>query len=232
MRTTSKARLVFVAVTICATAPPAFAQQSYVEASRNALVRAQPARDAEVRLRLQAGDRLNTVTDQQTNRFYKVFLPNGEVGWVSRYVVRLHRGRGPTLPPPPVVPGVGGGLTTTEREHARFHLLLGKPKGYAEIIREGYVVGYDPRLRIPVWVQYRLTRARSDDNRFPRTDSFEEDGTVPPQARSTLGDYQDSGYARGHMAPAEDMRWSETAEDQSNLITNIAPGCHIFCEII
>lgn len=38
-----------------------------------------------------------------------------------------------------------------------------------------------------------------------------------------MGDYADSGYARGHMAPAEDMRFSETAEEESNLLSNIAP---------
>jgi endonuclease G len=74
-------------------------------------------------------------------------------------------------------------------------------------------------------VQYRLTRARSEDNSFPRSDAFEEDAEFPPQARATLDDYAavSSDYARGHMAPADDMRWSESAEGQSNLLTNIAP---------
>jgi endonuclease G len=204
---------------------PVLGQDFYVEASRNAIVRDQPDKYAEPLLRLERGDQLNAVTDQQTNRFYKVFLPSGETGWVSSYVVRLYQGRAPEAPPVAVMPDVDGGLSASEREYAEFHLAIGKPKGYKEIMREGYTLGYDPKLKIPVWVQYRLTRERSADNSFPRTDSFEEDAVFPPQARATLNDYASLGgdYVRGHMAPAEDMRWSESAEEQSNLLTNIAP---------
>ena len=216
---------IIVLIIVAGLFKPAFGQEFYVEASRNAIVRDLPDRDSESRLRLERGDQLNAVTDEQTNRFYNVFLPNGEVGWVSSYVVRLHEGRAPEPPDVAVMPGVGGGLTTNERVYAEFHLAMGKPRGYKEIIREGYVVGYDPMLKIPVWMQYRLTRTRSQDNSFPRTDAFEEDAVVPPQARATRDDYEGLGgtYVRGHMAPAEDMRWSESAEEQSNLLTNIAP---------
>ena len=201
----------------------AFAQEYHVEASRNAIVRSDPDRDAEMRLRLTRGEHLNAVSEQQTDRFYHVFLPNGDTGWVSSYVVRLHEGPSPQITGSPVVTPSGGALTAAERRYAEFHLALGKPKGYVEIVREGYVVGYDPKLKIPVWTQYRLTRAHSQDNTFGRTNSFREDAVVPPQSRAVLADYRNSGYARGHMAPANDMQWSETVEGESNLLTNIAP---------
>lgn len=116
-------------------------------------------------------------------------------------------------------------FASKEREYTEFHLAIGKPQGFKEIIREGYVLGYDPRLKIPVWVQYRLTQARSEDNSFPRSNAFDEDISIPPQARAKLGDYTAQGgrYVRGHMAPAEDMRWGKSAEAESNLLTNIAP---------
>jgi endonuclease G len=203
----------------------ASAQDYYVEASRTAIVRDGPDKNAEMLLRLERGDQLNAVTNLQTSQFYHVFLPNGATGWVARYVVRLYEGQAPDAASVAVMPEVGGGLTTLEREWAEFHLAVGKPKGYREIIREGYTVGYDPKLKIPAWVQYRLTRVRSEDNSFDRSDDFDEDGAIPPQARATLEDYAGFGgvYVRGHMAPAEDMRWSESAEQESNLLTNIAP---------
>lgn len=218
-------RVTIIILSLITALSPVFGEEFYIEASRNAIVRDQPDTGGQPLLRLERGDQLNVVTDQQTDRFYNVFLPNGEMGWVSSYVVRLHEGRAPDAPQVAAVQGVGGGLTAREREYAVFHLAIGKPKGYKEIIREGYAIGYDPHLKIPVWVQYRLTRARSVDNSFPRTNAFEEDAAVPPQARATLGDYATLGgdYVRGHMAPAEDMRWSESAEEQSNLLTNIAP---------
>jgi len=203
---------------------PGFGQEFYVEASRNAIVRSDPDIDAQARLRLERGDQLNTVTDEQTNSYYNVFLPDGTTGWVSRYVVRLHSG-GVPAPLGDVLPDGGDGLTTRQREYAAFHLAIGKPRGYKEIIREGYAVGYDTRLKIPVWVQYRLTANRSEDNTFPRSNDFAEDAEVALQGRATLEDYASVSdrYARGHMAPADDMRWSEAAEEQSNLLTNIAP---------
>lgn len=201
------------------------AQDYHVEASRAAIVREHPSTDSEMMRRLSRGDQLNAVTREQTNGFYQVYLEDGRTGWVSRYVVRLYGGTAEHAPPIAVVPGVGGGLTPLEREYAAWHLAVGKPAGHREIIREGYTACYDPKLKIPVWVQYRLTAARSIDNTYPRTDSFQPDGIVPSTARATLDDYAEvsSGYVRGHMAPAEDMRWSESAEDESNKLTNIAP---------
>lgn len=204
---------------------PVLGRELYVVASRDAIVRADPDKSSEPLLKLKQGDKLNLVTDQQTNRFYKVFLPNRETGWVSSYVVRLYEGRAPDIPQATVVTDKSDSFASKEREYTEFHLAIGKPQGFKEIIREGYVLGYDPRLKIPVWVQYRLTQARSEDNSFPRSNAFDEDISIPPQARAKLGDYTAQGgrYVRGHMAPAEDMRWGKSAEAESNLLTNIAP---------
>jgi endonuclease G len=212
------------AILVAILAPAALAQDFHVEASRTAIVRDDHDVDAGELLRLARGDRLNCVTDQQTESFYNVFLPDGETGWVSRFVVRLHDGAAPEE-------HIGGDdadepeeLTASEREWSEFHLRAGAPGGYHTLVRPGYVAGYDPRLKIPVWVQYRLTEQRSDDNTFPRTDDFQEDGDVHSDGRSTLDDYAEAtGYVRGHMAPAEDMRWDEQAELESNLLTNMAP---------
>ena len=199
-------------------------QEFYIEASRDAVVRDEPLKTARVLLHLERSEQLNVATSEQTNGFYNVFLPNGETGWVSRYVVRLHEGRVP-ISLGEVLPAPDSGLTARQREYAAFHHAIGKPRGYREIVREGYTVGYDTKLKIPIWVQYRLTAERSENDSFPRSNAFDEDAEIPAQGRATLEDYagDNSGYVRGHMAPADDMRWSQASEQQSNLLTNIAP---------
>ena len=202
-------------------------QQYYIEASRSAIVHENPDKNSSSMLSLKRGDQLNVVTDTQTNNFYHVFLPNGETGWVSRYVVRLYSGNAPEAAPIAVMPDVGGGLTSNEKEYAAIHLAIGQPKGYKVLIRQGFVIGYDPTKKIPLWVQYRLTKEHSEDNTYPRPgdDKFDEDFQIQPTGRAALDDYTavSPNYVRGHLAPAEDMRWSEQAADESMLLSNIAP---------
>uniref|UniRef100_A0A6B2L8W6 R3H domain-containing protein n=1 Tax=Arcella intermedia TaxID=1963864 RepID=A0A6B2L8W6_9EUKA len=50
-----------------------------------------------------------------------------------------------------------------------------------------------------------------------------EDPDVPPQFRATNADYKDSGYDRGHLAPASHHKHSQEAMDQTFFLTNISP---------
>lgn len=221
------AKSILIGVFIICCFPLAAQQQYYVEASRNAIVREDHNKNATPILRLERGDQLNAVTSEQTDRFYNVYLPNGETGWVSSYVVRLYEGNAPDAAPVAVMPDVGGGLTVAEREYATFHLAIGKPKGYKELYRRGFVIGYDPTRKIPLWVQYRLTRERSEDNTYPRPNAaaFDEDVEIHITGRATLDDYASvsSDYVRGHLAPADDMRWDEIAANESMLLSNMSP---------
>ncbi len=217
--------LLIVLAVVVALSARCGAQVFHVEASRVAIVRDQPDSGSPEVLRLERGQRLNCVTPDQTDSYYSVFLPDGNTGWVSRYRVRLREGVAPEAPSQPAAPGLAEGMTAAEREWSAFHLRVGAPGGYDVLIRPGYVAGYDPRLKIPVWVQYRLTKARSQDNTFPRSNDFDEDSQIHPDGRATLDDYAEAApeYVRGHMAPADDMRWDEAAEQRSNLLTNISP---------
>jgi len=202
-------------------------RQYHIEASRNAIVRAGHHLEADVLMRMVRGDCLNLVTNEQTERYYHVFLPDGGMGWVSRYVVRLFDG--PAADETVIVRDGGaadaGTASTAPAAADNFHLAVGRPLGYEVLENRGCVVGYNAQLKIPAWVQYRLTRDRSETEVLDRTNSFDEDGALPRAARATLADYAavSSDYVRGHMAPADDMLWSVQAEAQCNLLSNIAP---------
>lgn len=87
--------------------------------------------------------------------------------------------------------------------------------------RDGYLLSYNSDTRNCNWVAYELTRQEADGE-VPREKNFYEDFDVR-SPRATNEDYRGSGWSRGHMAPAGDMKWSENAMYQSCLLTNICP---------
>lgn len=91
-----------------------------------------------------------------------------------------------------------------------------------QVIRHtGYMLSYDADYKTPQWVAWTLT-ARQAQGTAPRYDKFQADPKVRG-AKAYPSDYTRSGYDRGHMAPAGDMKWSETAMQESFYMTNVCP---------
>ena len=84
-----------------------------------------------------------------------------------------------------------------------------------------YVAKYDETHEQSEWVAYKLTAdevvAETD-----RTNDFREDPRVLT-GTATLEDYKNSGYSRGHLAPAEDMEGSAIKMSESFLMINMSP---------
>jgi len=89
------------------------------------------------------------------------------------------------------------------------------------IVRTGYTLAYDAQTKTPQWVAWELTRAETEGNE-PRTNIFMPDPKFKGE-QVEHGDYIRSGYDRGHMAPAGDMRWSKNAMQESFYMSNICP---------
>ena len=92
---------------------------------------------------------------------------------------------------------------------------------YQLIQHRGYTVSYNKDLRLPNWVSYELTRQETQ-GKEKRNNRFISD----PQAKgrqASNADYKRSGYDKGHMAPAGDMKWNKQAMNESFYFTNICP---------
>ncbi len=90
------------------------------------------------------------------------------------------------------------------------------------ITHKGYTVSYNYDWKIPNWVAYELADWEVEGE-VPRYDRFKPDPMVPQNVTATTNDYKYSGYDRGHMAPAADMKWDEQAMKESFYLSNICP---------
>ena len=90
------------------------------------------------------------------------------------------------------------------------------------VIREGYVLEHSSELKIPLWVCEGIVRAQLDGS-IPRKDAFQPDPLLPPGERAELKDYKNSGYDRGHMAPAGDQTVDPQLKEETFFLSNMAP---------
>jgi endonuclease G len=111
-------------------------------------------------------------------------------------------------------------------ENAKRILPLGFPGPLNDLIyRTAYVASFNRALRNPNWVAEHLTpeSIKRKEGVDRENSSFKEDGDVPAMFRAKLIDYFKSGFDRGHMVPAADVKMSQDAMDETFFLTNIAP---------
>ena len=109
----------------------------------------------------------------------------------------------------------------TFQEGAEIPRLKNKQKEQV-IKHEGYTVSYNSEYRIANWVAYELTATEAKSKKTERSNKFVPD----PQVKGSTAmneDYTRSGYDRGHLAPAGDMKWSAKAMRESFYLSNICP---------
>jgi DNA/RNA endonuclease G (NUC1) len=94
-----------------------------------------------------------------------------------------------------------------------------------------YISSIDYGRRIPSWVGYSLSRDYLSKCSFQptstrtRSEFKSECQIAPKQFRATNEDYFDSGWSRGHMAPAGDHKYgTQLAMDETFILSaNIVP---------
>ncbi|MDX2004422.1 MAG: DNA/RNA non-specific endonuclease [Meiothermus sp.] len=121
----------------------------------------------------------------------------------------------PASPPNPLTEGVCGASFAYGRPaHALPETQF--------LCRKGYAVLHDNGRKVPLYSAQQL-RAEALDGSVARTDDFRPDPELLEGQRAELGDYRNSGYDRGHMAPAGDFSTDPQAMSESFLLSNMVP---------
>eukprot|EP00731_Ephydatia_muelleri_P031698 Em0023g205a len=88
----------------------------------------------------------------------------------------------------------------------------------------GHALAYDRSKKIPVWVAERITKENLHGKNADRENSkFRPDPALPVVFSATNADYWDSGWSRGHMAPAGNYKHSQESMNDTFYLTNILP---------
>lgn len=96
------------------------------------------------------------------------------------------------------------------------------PTSNGEIIKHTYyTLSYDEDNEQAEWVYYKLIPSMFNTD-VSRTNNFRIDCNVSSGSAS-LKDYKGSGYDRGHLAPAGDMKISKQCMSESFYMSNMSP---------
>lgn len=102
----------------------------------------------------------------------------------------------------------------------------GSPLATMIVKHSYYTLAYSEENEQALWVYYRLT-PDFITGAVKRNDNFRPDPAVRTGS-ATLADYKNSGYDRGHLCPAADMKLNTTAMSETFYMSNMSPQVPAF----
>ena len=101
-------------------------------------------------------------------------------------------------------------------------LFAQQPSSNGVVVKHTYYsLSYIEEHEQPEWVYYLLTADMVNGN-AERGDDFRPDAKVKTGS-AELSDYKSSGYDRGHLCPAADMKQSDEAMSETFYMSNMSP---------
>ena len=119
--------------------------------------------------------------------------------------------------------GLLGGSTTPLVQLPDSQLELPAEREGDRIMKyQGFVSSYNPETLIPDWVAYELTAEETSGEATRAEKDFSMDFNYRGK-QAKREDYFASGWTRGHMAPAGDFMWDDSAMSETFYFMNICP---------
>jgi endonuclease G, mitochondrial len=96
------------------------------------------------------------------------------------------------------------------------------PTNSGELVHYSYYsLSYSEQYEQAEWVFYEIKKEKLL-GLVSRTDNFRSDNLISTKS-AQISDYKGSGYDRGHLAPAGDMSFNNTAMSESFYMSNMSP---------
>ena len=96
-----------------------------------------------------------------------------------------------------------------------------------QIVKHNYfTLSYSEKDEQPEWVYYELT-SEMVRGKQKRTDDYRPDSLIS-SVSAQLEDYRGSGYDRGHLCPAGDMKLNHVSMTESFYLSNMSPQDRYF----
>lgn len=118
--------------------------------------------------------------------------------------------------------GCSASTKQSPRTPAYEHVQPRRDSGEIFVDHYGYRLSFNTETLCPNWVAWELTRHETQ-GRLSRYDYFQADPKLPSRYRVDWKDYKGTGWDRGHMCPAADMKWDKQAQKACFYMSNMCP---------
>ncbi|NGX46649.1 MAG: Nuclease [Chlamydiae bacterium] len=94
---------------------------------------------------------------------------------------------------------------------------------YPLLQKDGFMIAYDPRSKIPLWTYEKISSKGLISKIFQKNCCFKKEALIHPLHQSQLTDYFHSGFDRGHMVAVANQKLRGNPIQETYTLANVCP---------